>query len=309
MKIEKNFWNKCFLCNKNLHEIKKFYGGSNVYFSKAMAQHIVSHKISLEDYFEKIVKIIRPICKCGECNKKTKIILRNKNKNGFFWKEYACGRYEGSKKWSKDAKISRIGKNNPMFGKKPWNLGMNKKNSEYGKKMSLYRIGKKTSKESKNKQSISAKKRLIHGHTGIKHSEFSKKLMSIATLNRIKKGAFKHTKTKPHLLMKSILQKLKLNFEEEKIIECWIFDFWLKDYNLFIEVDGDYFHVNPKIYPNGPKTNTQKINFYRDKVKNKFCLDNKLKLIRFWESDILNNEGIIIKEIQCSLNQSCQLKK
>lgn len=303
MIIEKCFWKECLICKKSLIEIKKDYGGTNVYFTKAMANHILTHNISLEDYFEKIVKINRPVCKCNECNQKSKIILRHNHKNCFFWKEYVCGRYEGLKKWSEQAKISRLGKNNPMFGKKPWNIGLNKNNSEYGKKMSNYKKGFVPSEETKIKQSKSAKSRAFHGHTGMKHSESSKKLMSIATLNRIKRGAFNHTETKPHLAMKQILNSLKIDFEEEKIFDCWSFDFYLKKHDLLIEVDGDYFHVNPKIYPNGPKTKTQKINFYRDKKKDKFCIDNNLKLIRFWESDILNNEELVIKEIVCKLNQ------
>lgn len=302
-KIDKEHWKICMICKKSLKEIKAEYGGMNCYFCEAMKSHILSHEITLENYFEKILNLQRPLCKCNTCNKKANISTRKKNFSGFFWNDYECGRNNGLMKWSKNAKISRLGKNNPMFGKKPWNLGFNKKNSEYGKKMSAYRTGKKTSEDSKKKQSISAKKRLIHGHTGIKHTDSSKKLMSTATLNRIKNGCFKHTKTKPHLAMFKILNNLKINFEEEKIIDVWSFDFYLKDFNLLIEVDGDYFHVNPKIYPDGPKTKTQKINFYRDKKKNEFCIDNNLKLIRFWESDILNDEELVVKEIVCKLNQ------
>ena len=302
-KIEKEHWSSCFICSESLSKIKSEYGGTNCYFSKAMEKHILSHNITLEYYFEEILKLERPLCKCGICNKKSTISLRKKNCNGFFWNDYMCGRNEGLKQWSKEAKISRCGKNNPMFGKKPWNLNMNKNNSDYGKMLSFKNLGKKTSPESKQKQSDSAKKRIIHGHTGHKHSEHSKKLMSIGTLNGIKKGRFKHTKTKPHIKMCDILKKMNVQFEEEKIVDCWSFDLYIKNWNIFIEVDGDYFHSNPKIYPDGPKTKTQKRNYYRDSKKNQFCIDKNIKLLRFWESDILNNEQLIEREILCKLNQ------
>ena len=302
-KIEKEYWSVCAICNKTLSKIKTEYGGANCYFNKAMQKHILSHDITLEHYFENILKLERPVCKCGTCNKKSNICFKKNGATGFFWKDYMCGRNEGLKNWSKNAKITRCGKNNPMFGKKPWNLNMNKDNSEYGKKLSLHKTGKKPSSKTKEKQSESAKKRLIHGHTGHKHSEYSKSLMSKSTLNGIKNGRFKHTKTKPHIKMCEILKRMNVQFEEEKIIDCWSFDLYIKDWDIFIEVDGDYFHSNPKIYPDGPKTKTQKINFYRDSKKNQFCIDKKIKLIRFWESDILNNEELIEKEIVCKLNQ------
>jgi len=61
---------------------------------------------------------------------------------------------------------------------------------------------------------------------------------------------------------------LNVVFENEKKIDCYSFDIFLKDLNVFIEIDGDYWHTNPKFYKNGPETKSQKINFYRDNKKN-----------------------------------------
>lgn len=55
-----------------------------------------------------------------------------------------------------------------------------------------------------------------------------------------------------------------------------------------VKADGDYFHSNPKFYPNGPETETQKVNFGKDKAKNKYIPKRGFKLIRFWEEDILS---------------------
>ncbi len=100
--------------------------------------------------------------------------------------------------------------------------------------------------------------------------------------------------------MCSILSSLSIIYKEELTLDCWSVDIYLPDYNTYIEVDGDYFHSNPKIYPNGPKTNTQKINWYRDIKKNEYYKKNNIKVLRFWESDILNDRNYII----CNLKES-----
>lgn len=65
------------------------------------------------------------------------------------------------------------------------------------------------------------------------------------------------------------------------------YDFYLIDFNLLIEADGDYWHVNPVKYnQNNILTETQEKNIENDKFKNKLAKDNRYNLIRFWESDI-----------------------
>lgn len=298
--IEKKYWLICKICKKSLTEIKKDFGGNGKYFSSAFISHIKEHDIKIEDYFEIYLNITRPLCSCNECNKKTNISIKGSK---IFWRKYACGRNDGIKKWSEKAKVTRCGINNPMFGKKPWNTGLDKSSSELLNNISKKMTGKKVSKETKEKQSNSAKNRLIHGHTGLKHSQKSKEKMREKTLKRINNGEFLHTKTKPHIILSKLLTELKIQYIEEYTLDYWSFDFYLPKYNLFIEVDGDYWHSNPKIYPNGPKTKSQKINYTRDLSKNNYCIKNKLKLIRFWESDILSDNNFIKTEIICSIHQ------
>jgi G:T-mismatch repair DNA endonuclease (very short patch repair protein) len=126
---------------------------------------------------------------------------------------------------------------------------------------------------------------------------------SVDIIPTIENGDFKQTKTKPHIAFGKILDSLQIKYKEELILSKWSFDFYLFDYDVYVEVDGDYFHSNPKIYPNGPKTKTQNINWYRDIKKNKYCKENNIKLIRFWECDILNDEELI----KCRLKESLEL--
>jgi hypothetical protein len=55
------------------------------------------------------------------------------------------------------------------------------------------------------------------------------------------------------------------------------FDFYLIDYNMCIEYDGEQ-HFNPIQYFGGPKK-LQEIRI-NDSIKNKFCLDNEIKIVR-----------------------------
>ena len=288
--ISNDLWHKCKLCGQDIKEIARTYGKSGKYYTYSFKKHLeINHDICLEDYFSQLSN--QPKCMCGICNKKSKISIKGSR---FQWKKYMCGRYPGTLEWSNRAKIDRLGNNNPMFNKEPWNKGLNKNNNTSLMSVSIKQSNRKVSQKTKEKQSISAKNRKIHGHTGYKHSDTTKQKCRDATLKRIKEGKFKQTKTKPHLEFSLILQKLDIEYIEEKIVDCWSFDFYIPDIGTYIEIDGDYFHSNPKIYPNGPKTKTQKINYYRDCKKNDYCIKNNIKLIRFWESDVLNNGEEII---------------
>jgi very-short-patch-repair endonuclease len=298
--ISKDLWHTCQICKLSIQELAKKYGGSGIYYTDVFKKHLeFDHNMTELDYF--MIYDNQPICKCGICNKPSNICS---SRNPFKWREYMCGRFPELLEWSKKAKESRKGSGNPMYQQKPWNKGLDKNSHPSIMSSSVKNQDKKISDESKQKMSIAAKKRKVHGHTGHKHSQKTRERLRESTLSLINKGVFAQLKSKCHLGIRDILLELKLNFEEEKILECWSFDFYVVDYNLYIEADGDYFHSNPRIYPDGPKTKTQKINWYRDIKKNKYVIENNIKLIRFWESDILNNQ----ESIKCKLKELLQLK-
>lgn len=93
--------------------------------------------------------------------------------------------------------------------------------------------------------------------------------------------------TKPELKMKEILVELNIPFECQFRVGNHLVDFHLLGTNILIEVAGDYWHGNPKIYSKLNKT--QEKNRQRDLEKEKIAKDNNYILLRFWESTILNN--------------------
>jgi very-short-patch-repair endonuclease len=94
-------------------------------------------------------------------------------------------------------------------------------------------------------------------------------------------------KTKLELYFESILNSVGLNFVSQYLICGYNFDYYIPTMDMVIEVDGDFWHCNPKKYPNGPKYKSQIITLKNDKKKNLICENTKgITLLRFWESDI-----------------------
>lgn len=274
MCIEKNLWNPCRLCGAKIEVLAKKYGGCGIYFPNVFISHVEKdHNISIEQYFETYIE--RPICPCGICGEKLDIKVPKCAR--FEWREYKCGRYPGTLEWSEAAKEGRCGQNNPMYGKEVWNKGLTKETSEKVRQTAI-----------KLKQ--------------IFNTEECRKKRADSAIKSLRIGWRKQLETKPHLAMRKILTELNLIFKEEVPFYGYFFDFKLSN-GIPIEVDGDYFHSNPKMYPNGPVTYTQKCVRQRDLKKNMLCHKDGILLLRFWECDILNNPEYVKEEILWHVNK------
>lgn len=126
-----------------------------------------------------------------------------------------------------------------------------------------------------------------------------KDLFGVNKQNKLKKKSrsLKKKNTEPEKKMYSILSKIGIYFETEKIVGNKIFDFFIPSINLLIEVDGDYWHGNPDKYNKKEYNKIQKRNRRNDKYKNSIAKVNGFELKRFWENDLLNSEQKILNEI------------
>ena len=103
-----------------------------------------------------------------------------------------------------------------------------------------------------------------------------------------------------------ILSKNNILFETEKTyddcrdINKLKFDFYLPDYNILIEYDGRQHYANGGYWKVGDD-DLEKIQ-KRDKIKNKYCQDNNIKLIRIPYWDYSNIEEILIRELKLCKN-------
>ena len=128
-----------------------------------------------------------------------------------------------------------------------------------------------------------------------------------SSLELMREGLKKKShKTSIELKISNILLEYKIKFESQYNIyyddvNYKTYDFYLEDFNLLIEADGDYWHANPKKYLiEDELTNVQKINKLNDEFKNNLANKNGYNLLRFWETDIKkrNFKQSLLKEIK-----------
>ena len=87
------------------------------------------------------------------------------------------------------------------------------------------------------------------------------------------------------------------------------YDFYLPEHNILIEVDGDYWHADPKIYEKKDLNAIQKRNIRVDEQKNKYALMYGYVLLRFWEGDIYKNKKKVINVLKKRIGLSIKENK
>lgn len=174
--------------------------------------------------------------------------------------------------------IKPIGKLNPMYGVKAWNNGKTKYTDS--------RIMAGVSKISK------ARKETWKNYTQKEKDKIISHLTSACLKAR--------KDTKIEIIIQDILNNNNIKYIKNYRISCFVLDFYLPDYNLVIECQGDYWHANKKYFK---KLNQiQKNNKKRDKKKRNFLLQNNYKFLFFWENYILKNKDNLYNVISKYLN-------
>lgn len=84
-----------------------------------------------------------------------------------------------------------------------------------------------------------------------------------------------------------ILIEIDIQYDEQKRIGYYVCDFVIG--KTIIEVQGDYWHGNPRIYESNKLNFTQRKNIQRDKAKFTYLTNKGYNVICIWEYDIHNN--------------------
>jgi very-short-patch-repair endonuclease len=102
-----------------------------------------------------------------------------------------------------------------------------------------------------------------------------------------------------------IIEFLKVSCEYSFILNGkYQYDYRIFNKKILIEIDGDYWHGNPKFYSEFPEENKRTLNeiqkkkIEKDLCKMEYAIHNGWKLIRFWEYDIKNNPEQIIERFR-----------
>lgn len=267
----------------------------------------LKHKMKAEDvYIEYFLNGIPPICACG-CGERPKYL----------------GIYEGFREYI-HGHASRVHNNwghNPNANKKShetqkklyqsgkliiWNKGLTVKTDERVKKNGLsVSKYKKTDehirkiKETQNKNWLEKYDELVE-----KCSKQSKEYWSKEenkTQQRFKrveyfKNKLSSSKSKLEQKFEDMLVELNIQFINQHPLNGYLYDFYLPKHNLLIEVDGDWFHCNPDVYPEAIHE-IQKFVIENDERKNLVAKENNIPLLRFWEKDINENFDMVKSEL------------
>jgi hypothetical protein len=99
-----------------------------------------------------------------------------------------------------------------------------------------------------------------------------------------------------------ILKELGINFEQQKVYNnccgrtgrALRFDFYLPDYNICVEFDGEQHFSAVRFWgmPIDVAEEKFKLTQYNDLLKNKYCQDNHIVLIRipYWDIDCIETD-------------------
>lgn len=272
---------------------------------------VQKHKISAEQtYIDYKLDGRPPLCKCG-CGSRTNFLSIEK---GFV--EYILGH------------ASRVHNNwghNPEAIKKShetqkemykngeliiWNKGLTiddervrdnvqkvMSNPNRGENISKALSGVAKSEKHKHKLSEKSKIRWSNPDERLKQSEL--------TIKRLTDNNYVKKKTKLEKTFQLILESFDLvenvDFKFQHQISSAIFDFYLFNYNILIEVDGDFYHCNPNTKHNIPTYPIQLKTVANDFRKNRIAENKQIRLIRFWETDINLNREEIVKTLKNEL--------
>jgi len=92
--------------------------------------------------------------------------------------------------------------------------------------------------------------------------------------------------TKPEREFEKLMKEMSIECESQKIIGGSIYDFYLPEYKMLVEIDGDYYHGNPAKYTKDQLNGMQKKNKLNDKEKDIQAKGFGYKIERVWEHDI-----------------------
>lgn len=95
-----------------------------------------------------------------------------------------------------------------------------------------------------------------------------------------------------------VTKKAKYITEEKEGLQSIIQGIQYAPVDLLIEVDGSYWHSDPRLFEDKELNATQKHNKMVDELKNKWASLHGIPLLRIWEYDIRHNPQKVLAELK-----------
>ena len=144
------------------------------------------------------------------------------------------------------------------------------------------------SDEHRTKIALSRKNHPLKARHSQKHTEETKLKMAESTAKGWAAGRF-NRRPSTEIKVEDFLKTLSLTskFTPQFRIDYFTVDFACPEFKIAIECQGTFFHIDPRVYPNGPICAVQRRNFGRDIAKRKWCVDRMgWVIIELWETEI-----------------------
>jgi very-short-patch-repair endonuclease len=269
------------------------------------------HGVNAEQtYIDYILSGVKPTCKCG-CGESVKFLSIEK---GFV--DYIRGHVARvNNNWGHNKEVLRKShetqkKMHASGDLKIWNKGLTIDDSRVkdniDKVMSNQNRGINISKKLKGVPKSQEHKLKIQEASELRWSNpDEREKQSHRLIERLIKNNYKNKKTKLEVTFQTFLEILglieKKDFTYQKQVSSALFDFYIHNSNLLIEVDGDFHHCNPNSIHKIPTFPIQIKTVGNDYRKNLIAEEKGFKLLRFWESDIKNKPEEIMSILRKEL--------
>ena len=270
---------RCPFCNKSF----KTYKGLSFHVFKNSCSH---KKITAEDLLI-LVKYNgkRPTCKCG-CGGYTDINYEG----GVHFSDYVLGH---------SSKIH----NNWGHNQKAIDKSSNTRRKQYKNKERVQWNKGKTWKETYSEEKIHDLIECLNSEE--RRNKISKALKGVPKTEEHRNKMLEHLlemnssfpfKSKEEdLFVEEFIEPLNIKFYRQYWINDirQLCDVYIPSINTVIEYNGDFFHCNPKKYPNGAKYQIQIDKLEKDKIKKEYLKENNINLLEIWEDDFLHNKEYV----------------
>lgn len=282
---------KCKECNKTFTTLK---GLSNHRFQK----HNIKPKQTYDEY---VLNNESKVCDCG-CGEEPNFLSITKGYNNFIrghasrvknnWghNPYALRKsHETQKKMHETGELTIWNKGLTIDDPRVKdNISKTMSNPNRGKNISKALSGIEKSDEHKENISKSSKKRWSDPKEREKQRNRKVKWIKENGLNK---------KSKLEKYFTGLLDDLGIKYEPQYPVKGYLYDFFIINKNVLIEVDGDWFHFNEKIHKQITSP-IQENTIKNDKIKNQIAKDEGYILIRFWENEINNDLENVINKLK-----------
>ncbi len=259
--------------------------GKVFYRRKYHAEKNNNNFCCMECYNEFYSKQAREVRVCEQCGKEY-IVLKAHNQR---FCSPSC-----NSKWQS----TLLGKDNPKFIQKIIRC-------DYCDK-EFYTMNYRIKKEGKNFCSVKCRQEWF-SKIWSQQEEWKEKSRK-KIIETLSSGKMSSVETKPQVIVNSILDELKINYQREFPTGHYLIDNYLTDNDLMIEVQGDYWHCSPIKFHD--KINSrQSFGIRRDKSKHTYILNKfGINILYLWEYDIIHNLELCKKLILEYVSMRGQLK-